>query len=318
MLLGSDNEVLLSDFGIALGTQSSRSENMQGVAGTAAYMAPELLQGRPCPASDQYGLAIVVYEWLSGDTPFHGSFAEIASQQVLVPPPSLEEVPAVSPAVEKVVMTALAKDPQQRFASMHALASAFEKASLLEEETVRAQQDEHSFPETLNNVQDSRATQIMSDSSSPPSSSARMLPETQLARREPQSCRGPSRGMSISLAAVALLVITSGLGLAFYTITLHSAQLRAQVTAAAQASLTAQVLPNIYTKATSGSPVLNDPLSKNDANNWDVKNIKGPGSCTFTGGTLRASMPHPYYSQSCIAEATKFSNFAFQVQMSII
>ena len=53
------------------------------MAGTIAYMAPEQVQGKPRPASDQYALGIVVYEWLCGERPFHGSFTEIATQHVL-------------------------------------------------------------------------------------------------------------------------------------------------------------------------------------------------------------------------------------------
>src|SRR5207249_11061498 len=67
MLLGRSNEVLLSDFGIAIISQSSRQQQAQDAAGTLAYMAPEQLQGKPRPASDQYALGIVVYEWLCGD-----------------------------------------------------------------------------------------------------------------------------------------------------------------------------------------------------------------------------------------------------------
>src|SRR5438270_9365796 len=74
MLLESVNEILLSDFGIALFVQSSDYQTTQETAGTVAYMAPEQLQRKPRPASDQYALGIVVYEWLSGDRPFHGSF----------------------------------------------------------------------------------------------------------------------------------------------------------------------------------------------------------------------------------------------------
>src|SRR5579859_7789467 len=130
MLLDARGEVLLSDFGIAtVAAQSSRLENPQNVAGTVAYMAPEQLQGYPRPASDQYALGIVIYEWLSGALPFQGSFMEIASQHVLKPPPSLRErLPALAPAVEQVVLTALAKDPKERFASVVAFATAFENA----------------------------------------------------------------------------------------------------------------------------------------------------------------------------------------------
>ncbi len=129
MLLGSHDEVLLSDFGLALIAQSTEVQSTQAMVGTLPYMAPEQFRGKPRPASDQYALGIVVYEWLSGDRPFHGPFAEIASQHILVPPPPLlEKVPTISAAIEEVVQTALAKDPHQRFASVQAFATAFEQA----------------------------------------------------------------------------------------------------------------------------------------------------------------------------------------------
>ena len=79
MLIGRHGEVLLSDFGIALITQSSRYENAMDIAGTIAYMAPKSrLKRIHFPASDQYSLGIVTYEWLTGDRPFQGSFKEIA------------------------------------------------------------------------------------------------------------------------------------------------------------------------------------------------------------------------------------------------
>ena len=54
MLVGLNNEILLSDFGIAVIAQSTRYGSTQEVAGTIAYMAPEQIQGKPQPASDQY------------------------------------------------------------------------------------------------------------------------------------------------------------------------------------------------------------------------------------------------------------------------
>jgi serine/threonine protein kinase len=122
MLRGSNNQVLLSDFGLDLITQSTGSRSSREMGGTVPYMAPEQLQGRPRPASDQYSLGIVVYEWLSGDRPFHGTFTEIASQQMLVsPPPLRNRIAGISPGIEQVVLRALAKDPQQRFASIIAI-----------------------------------------------------------------------------------------------------------------------------------------------------------------------------------------------------
>jgi len=129
MLLGEREELLLSDFGIALIAQSSRYQGTQDLAGTIAYMAPEQIQGHPRQASDQYALGIVVYEWLSGDRPFHGSYREIAVQHTIAPPSSLhEKVPAISTDVEQVLMTALAKDPKERFGSVQAFARALEQA----------------------------------------------------------------------------------------------------------------------------------------------------------------------------------------------
>ncbi len=132
MLLESENEILLSDFGIALVAQSSRYQSTQDVVGTVAYMSPEQIQGKPRPASDQYSLAVVVYEWLSGTRPFHGSFTEMCTQHMFAPPPPLrEKVSHISSDIEDVVMTALAKDPHQRFTSVQAFATALEQASQL-------------------------------------------------------------------------------------------------------------------------------------------------------------------------------------------
>lgn len=130
MLIGRHEEVLLSDFGIALIAQSSRYQGTHDLAGTIGYMAPEQIQAHPRPASDQYALGVVVYEWLSGDRPFHGSFTEIAAKHATASPPPLRQKRiTIPPDVEHVVMTALAKDPRQRFANILAFAMALEQAS---------------------------------------------------------------------------------------------------------------------------------------------------------------------------------------------
>ncbi len=133
MLLGRRNEVLLSDFGIATIVHSTTSLSMQAAVGTVPYMAPEQLQEHPRPASDQYALGVVVYEWLCGDRPFEGSFTEIVVKHLTMPPPPLRgRMLTVSPQVEQVVMTALTKDYKQRFASVQAFATALEQACQVE------------------------------------------------------------------------------------------------------------------------------------------------------------------------------------------
>src|SRR5437763_10123678 len=86
IVIGHNHELLLSDFGLAFTGQSSYSRQTQGMVRTSAYMALEQIQGNPVPASDQYALGIVVYECLSGDTPFHGLFQEFADQHLSVLP----------------------------------------------------------------------------------------------------------------------------------------------------------------------------------------------------------------------------------------
>lgn len=160
MLLGRHHEVLLSDFGIALATQSSRYQHTQEVVGTVAYMAPEQIQGKPRPASDQYSLGIVVYEWLTGERPFQGSFTEVAVQHTLATPPPLhQKLPSISGDVELVVLTALDKNPEQRFVNIQAFANALEQASSVSQGS--------SFPLTPQWTQPMPETQLQPQSFTP-------------------------------------------------------------------------------------------------------------------------------------------------------
>ena len=133
MLLGSRSEVLLSDFGLAMLAPHSSAGSTEAMerplAGTSPYLAPEQLHGRPRPSSDQYALGVVVYEWLCGAPPFHGSPFEIAMQHLSLPPPPLRErLPDLSPTIEEVVLRALAKEPGQRFSSVQDFAAALQRA----------------------------------------------------------------------------------------------------------------------------------------------------------------------------------------------
>jgi hypothetical protein len=68
-----------------------------------------------------------------------------------------------------------------------------------------------------------------------------------------------------------------------------------------------------------GAPIINDPLQDNSQNyNWDVTNILGGGGCAFTGGAYHAGMPQKGYISACFVQATNFSNFSYQIQMTII
>jgi serine/threonine protein kinase len=130
MLIGSRGEIILSDFGIAAIAHSTTSIRPEAFAGTPYYVAPEQISEHPVPASDQYALAIVVYEWLTGSLPFQGTLTEVFAKQLMIQAPSLrEKVPDLKPEVEHVVLTALSKDPRQRFSNIKAFATALAAAA---------------------------------------------------------------------------------------------------------------------------------------------------------------------------------------------
>ena len=178
------------------------------------------------------------------------------------------------------------------------------------------------------------------------------LPPTQ-----PQKARrgGLSRGVTILLIVLALLIMFSGFGLIYYSTVYHPNQLHMQATATVQtqqtrvaqstatanaqatgtavaianatataqaqatanAVATATALQNIYNSATQGGPVLNDSLSSNTGSNWEEDQAQGGGGCAFTGGAYHASIDQKGFYFACAAQNTNFTNFAYQVQMTI-
>ena len=129
VLLNEHEMLLLSDFGIATIAHHTSTMKTQGYVGTPAYMAPEQLRGKPVTASDQYALAVMVYEWLCGQLPYIGDPISVGMQHLTAPVPSLRTLNAsISPQIEIVVQTALAKDPRQRFASILDFSDALEHA----------------------------------------------------------------------------------------------------------------------------------------------------------------------------------------------
>ncbi|GHO89210.1 protein kinase domain-containing protein [Dictyobacter formicarum] len=122
-ILGTDDKILLSDFSMA--TVNKGTEKLNQIE-TALYAAPELIQNEPTHASDQYALAAMIYEWICGDPPFQGSPLQVIQQHIHEDPPSLrEKIPELSRELEWILMTALAKHPEQRFKSIQAFARAF-------------------------------------------------------------------------------------------------------------------------------------------------------------------------------------------------
>ncbi|HZD67695.1 MAG TPA: protein kinase [Actinomycetes bacterium] len=123
VLVGQDGQVKVADFGIARAA-ADHTLTGSGLLGTAAYLSPEQAQGGTVDArSDVYALGCVLYELLTGAPPFAGDSAmAVAARQVTeAPEPPSRRNPRVGPALEAVVMTALAKDPAQRYQTASAM-----------------------------------------------------------------------------------------------------------------------------------------------------------------------------------------------------
>ena len=131
ILLQQDNKVLLCDLGIALKIAQNAPQRTQVVVGTVVYMAPERFAHpeQVSAASDQYSLGILVFEWLTGSIPFHGSRNEIAWHHIHTPAPPLHTFHSGIPStIERVVLKTLEKDPRNRFASVQEFATALTQA----------------------------------------------------------------------------------------------------------------------------------------------------------------------------------------------
>jgi len=172
--------------------------------------------------------------------------------------------------------------------------------------------------------------------------------------KPPAPRRSPlSRSATLIYAVLAMLAMLSGVSLILYSAVIHPAQLHQQATATAiarmnlqasqtalanaqgsataiavanatstaiavataQAVATATALQNVYTQAISGTPVINDSLA-GDNYNWDIGNTNDGGGCFFSGSAFHASVRTKGFFLPCIAHATNFSNFAFQINMT--
>ncbi len=128
---GGDH-VTLIDFGLARMDGAAPFEGM--VSGTPEYLAPEVIRGgRPTPCSDLYGAGVILYELLTGTTPFSGgTTTEILGRQLsdIVVPPSLRSPERELPtAIDHIVVRALDKRPDARFSEAGELIRALKSAA---------------------------------------------------------------------------------------------------------------------------------------------------------------------------------------------
>jgi len=131
ILLDEKENAVLSDFGFAHQSDSSLSLTGSALLGTPAYMSPEQCSGGEITsASDQYSLAVVVYQMVTGKPPFEAdSPMALVFMHLSDPIPNPRDINRNVPEeVEDVLLKALSKDQAQRFPSMAAFNQAFQVA----------------------------------------------------------------------------------------------------------------------------------------------------------------------------------------------
>ena len=200
MVMNEDGRLKVTDFGIARAGNAQQMTEVGSIVGTAQYLSPEQARGHAVgPQSDLYSMGIVLYEMLTGELPFTGGSAvEIAMKQVSdTPPPLHEQNRLVSPAMEQVVMRALAKDPALRYSSARAMA----------DELRRVGRGGAASSETV------QATRVISAAEA-----ARAESATSVLRPAPpaEPPAGPKRSAWPWVLVVVLLLIAAGIGYFVY------------------------------------------------------------------------------------------------------
>lgn len=131
IMLHSNGDIYLTDFGIAKMIEGSSSFTGSAIVGTPDYMSPEQGLGQPIDhRTDIYSLGVVLYQMALGRVPFEAETPmAVVIKHINEPLPMPSKIkPGLSPAVERVILRAMAKEPEDRFENCGALAEALDKA----------------------------------------------------------------------------------------------------------------------------------------------------------------------------------------------
>jgi serine/threonine protein kinase len=128
IMIDSEDRIKLIDFGIASRTGARRLTfgKLSNVMGTPDYIAPEQVQGKRGDArTDVYALGVIVYEMLTGETPFPGCDPLVIMNDRLVkdPVPPCEVDPSIPPELQEILYRALARNPKSRYSSAEEFAN---------------------------------------------------------------------------------------------------------------------------------------------------------------------------------------------------
>lgn len=344
-------DLLLADFGVAKITAAA-TRSSQSVRGTPVYMSPEQWSGAPVPATDQYALAIMAYELLTGQSPFQGNTNQMMYQHLMAPPPPPTSInPTLPLSVNAVILRALAKDPAERYPTITEFARALQQALFPDAATQRTLYP--STPITSSTLPISQSTARTPDFSIAPMSVSAL--NSNLTQTIPGKPTSFFRARTFAIMGLVLLLILAGSGLlvgllhqngsgktnpptatsssrtANTNATATANAVTANATATANASSTTPAstttpptLPqtqNPYPPHT-GTLILDDPMRDNSKGyQWDTTTIAGSGSCGFTNNAYHAVQDSQFGGiTGCYPEANvpPLRNFTFQVQMTLV
>ncbi len=319
-------------------------------------MAPEQWRGQPVQATDQYMLAAMSYELLTGRPPFRGTLEQLMVQhtQGQPAPPSTLNL-QVSSTLDGVILRALAKRPEDRFPTISAFARAFQAAV----QSTQTEQD--SLYETMQS--NDEKTAALADTSSPPvlseevqgtirgkvpvtradsldvaerrSSNGRILGDTVQGERSTTQGRGVSfsmqatrKGLSCNMALLLTVVLLVVGGVAVSNLVRYQSFFSNGSTGSSSAG--GGVMPPTASSAIATStptatssrpyPSNNAQLVLSDPLQDNSKNYQWDerAGCRFTGGAYAVQVSASNTSQPCYAHTSSFSNFTFEVQMRIV
>ena len=132
ILFDDNGDPFISDFGVAKLTESTGSLTGSGVIGTPAYMSPEQAQGGEIDGrSDVYGLGVIIYQMLSGHQPYSADTPMgVVVKHITEPVPEILKIlPELSPEVDEIIKTAMAKEKIRRYGTTIDLAKALNKVA---------------------------------------------------------------------------------------------------------------------------------------------------------------------------------------------
>ena len=220
ILVDREGNAKVVDFGIAKGMRDLNLTEAGTGMGTVHYVSPEQARGEPAtPPSDLYSTGVVLYEMLTKRLPFEADTpVGVAMQHVNAPPPRPSTFnPAIPLPVEAIVLRALAKEPQDRFASGAALSNALRHwdapAALRGNDAAIGGQQSGHIP-----VAPPRATTVIRPPRSTPprpqsrGRGGRDYPPDTGARRDDVGCATWLIGAAILLGILGLVVLAFRLG----------------------------------------------------------------------------------------------------------